>query len=131
MVAGGDAAEVLQAAERSFDASALAIAPHIIADRSLAILPAWDDRPGAGGLEAAAQVIGVLALISNETRQRPGVGEHFVGCLDIANIAGGGCLIACRPACSDEFGLGMKTRRLCLSADGKVAVEYRSEHTEC
>ena len=54
VVAGGDSVEILEAAECSFDAPALAIALHIVADRTLATSAARNDRPGAAGLEAVA-----------------------------------------------------------------------------
>jgi hypothetical protein len=89
VVAGGDSAEVFQAAERGFDAPAFAIALHIVADRAFAVSAARNDRPGAGGLESAAQAIGVIALIGDESRQRASACEHLVGRRDIADIAGG------------------------------------------
>jgi hypothetical protein len=117
VVTGGDTAKVLQAAERGFDAPALAIALHIMADRALAVSAARDDRPGAGGLEAASQSIGVIALIGNETRQRPCVGEHLVGRPDVADIAGGET-DDCRPPEQVRQGMDLGCLATARRADG-------------
>ena len=60
-----------------------------MADRTLAVSTAWNDRPGAGGLQSVAQAVGIVSLVGDQTRQRACAREHLVGRPDVTDIAGG------------------------------------------
>ena len=54
VVAGGDAAEVLEAADGGFDPPTLAVAAPVVADRDGSVAAAGDDRAHRAGYLATA-----------------------------------------------------------------------------
>jgi hypothetical protein len=66
VVAGSDAAEVLEPAEHRLDSPAITIASLVILDRPLAIAPAGDDRDGTLLTERRAQPVGIIAPVSDQ-----------------------------------------------------------------
>ena len=88
MVAGGDAPEVLEAAEGVLDEVSCAIALLVVADRAFAVAPARNDGCRPGVAERAAQSIGVIALVGQHVAHAPGPLEES-GCgLHVADVAG-------------------------------------------
>ena len=69
VVAGRHAPEVLQAAKGGLDAPAFLVAPLVVLDRALAGAPARDDGRGAIRLQVAAEVVGIVAPVSDEPLQ--------------------------------------------------------------
>ena len=68
-MAGGDAAEVFEAAERGLDAPAISIALSVMADGVLTGTAARHDRHRSAGLQIAPQGVGIIAAIRDELLQ--------------------------------------------------------------
>ena len=66
VVAGGNAAEVLEAAEGCLDAPAVFVAGCVMADWVLAGAAARDDGHRSGRAEVAPQRVGVIATVGNK-----------------------------------------------------------------
>ena len=69
VVARGDAAVVLQPAERRLDAPAILVAGEVVLDRLPSCAPARDDRGRAGCSEVVPQRIGVVSTIGDKPAQ--------------------------------------------------------------
>ncbi len=65
IVAGCDAAEVLQSAEGGLDTPATLVTGLIVLDLHLAVRAPRNDGLGAFGLQAPAQLVGIVALVGN------------------------------------------------------------------
>lgn len=87
VVAGGDAAEVLQPAEHGFDPPAVLVAPLVILDWALAVAAAGDDRRRALGAQGLAQPVGVIAPVGDQALAADGVPEQQVGTLQVGGVA--------------------------------------------
>ena len=89
VVAGGDAAEVLDPAEGILDEVAPAVALLIIVDGALAIAPAGDDRTGAILAQGLAQAVGIVAFVAKQVAHSACTFEQRRCGLHVADIAGG------------------------------------------
>lgn len=76
VVACGDAAELLEAAEGVLDEVVSGVALLVIADGAFAVAPAGDDGRGAGIPSQAAQTVGVVAFVAEQVAHAPGPSEE-------------------------------------------------------
>jgi len=88
VIAGGDAAEVFQAAEEAFDTITGFIKLFVIAILHLAIFLWWNDGLGAAFFDEVAHFIAVIAAICNYGLCRRRGSDTFFGRNIIADIAG-------------------------------------------
>ena len=87
VVSGGDAAEILEAAEGVFDQMTLLVAGFVVSDFAFAIGPARDHRNGSGFAKAFAQGVGVIAFVGDQISQADGPFDQIVGNGDVGHIA--------------------------------------------
>ena len=88
VVAGGDAAEVFEAAEHRLDSPAIAIAPLVEADLALAGAGAGDDHADALLTQVLAQPVGIVAVVGDEPAHATGrLVQHDRGGLPVTGIA--------------------------------------------
>ena len=88
VVAGGDAAKVLEAADRGLDPPALAVAALVVADRHGTVAAAWNDGIGAGGAQGCAKPIGIVGTIGDQATEGPGLGQELRRGTDVGVMAG-------------------------------------------
>ncbi len=86
VVAGGNAAEVLEPTEGVFDQVSVAIAGPVMADRAFAAGAARDHRHGAGLTNGSAQRIGVISLVGQDIAGFASTLEQRRGDSDIGNV---------------------------------------------
>ena len=89
VVAGGDAAEVLEAADGGFDPPTLAVAAPVVADRDGSVAAAGDDRDGAGFAQAGAEPVGVVGAVGDQSAERTGSRHQVRGGANVGMMAGG------------------------------------------
>ncbi len=89
VVAGGDAAEVLEPAEGVFDPPAVAVAALVVLDGPLAVGPSWNDRNCVLVAELTAEAVGVVALVTDQARGRREPTEKARSNRDVAHLATG------------------------------------------
>jgi hypothetical protein len=89
VVACGDPAEILEAADRSLDAPAVAVATAVVADRDGAVAAAGDHRGGARRAQGLAEAIGVVGTVGDQAAARSGLGDQLGGAADVRMVAGG------------------------------------------
>ena len=87
VIAGGDAAEVLEAREHPLDQIALAIECLVIGDRSAPTTRRWNDGFGAVLREKLTQTVGVIGLVGNEALDRTCRGEQRGSERNIIDVA--------------------------------------------
>ncbi len=87
VVAGCDAAEVLEATEHGFDEPAVAVALLVIFDGPLAVASSGDDGDRALISQRRAKVIGVVSSIRDDTLHADRRTNQQVGPLDVRRIA--------------------------------------------
>ena len=89
VVAGCDAAEVLEAAEYRLHPPAVAIAPLVEVDLAFAGTGARDDHADARLAQILAQPVGIVALVGDQAVYRAGrLGQHGGRGLHVAGVAG-------------------------------------------
>ena len=71
-VAGGDAAEVLEAADGGFDPPTLAAAAPVVTDRDGSIAAAENDRDCAAFAQAVAEPVDVVGAVGDQSAERTG-----------------------------------------------------------
>ena len=79
VVAGRDAAEVLEATEHGFGAPAILVAQLVVLDRALSGSRAWDHRHDAGLAQIGAKPIGVIALVGQKAPDAARGGHQHIG----------------------------------------------------
>ena len=89
VVAGGDATEVLEAADRGLDPPALLVSLLVVADLDEPVLPARDDRLDATVTQLPSQGVGVVGAVGDEALAGADLGEQRVDAPDVAVMAGG------------------------------------------
>lgn len=87
VVAGGDAAEVLEAADCSLDAPALAVAALVVPDRHGTVATARNHGFGAGRAQAGAKLIGIVGAIGDQTTEGSGLGQELRRNPDVGMMA--------------------------------------------
>lgn len=88
VVAGGDAPEILEAAECIFDEMAVAVSRFVEPDLFLAVAASGDDRPGLLAPQARAKCVAVIALVGDQRADARPILHEQLGGLDGAGIAG-------------------------------------------
>ena len=88
VVAGGDAAKVLEAADGGLDPPALAVATLVVADRHGTVAAARNDGTGAGGAQAGAQAISIVGTVGDQATKGAGLGQQLRRGTDVGVMAG-------------------------------------------
>ena len=90
VVAGGDAAELLETVEHPLDAVAVLVAMKIADDRLDAVRAGWDDRQDAAQQEGLSEVVAVVAFVGQEeTGLGHWQGQQRQGALVVGSLAAG------------------------------------------
>lgn len=89
IVAGGDCAEILEAAEGAFDNVSLSVERRIESKAELAIDLVGDDWRRAPALQEMAQMAGVIGLVAEQMLGRGRRGEQGSRTLDVGNLSAG------------------------------------------
>ena len=87
VVAGGNTAKVLEAADGRLDPPALLVASAIVADRLLPIASAGDDWPGAGLTQLLAEGVGIVGTVGDQVVERSDLRHEVVGRTDVGLLA--------------------------------------------
>lgn len=87
VIASGHAAEVLETTEGRFDAPAIAVALHIVPDRTFARTSPWDNRCCPGRSKGVAKAIGVIATICDQASNGTSRLDQIIGNADVTDIA--------------------------------------------
>jgi len=87
VVAGGNAAEILEATEHRLDAPAFLVACFIIADGTLAVLASGDYRYRVLATQRSSDAIGIVASIGDEPLHAGSVPDQLISGLHIRCIA--------------------------------------------
>lgn len=87
VVAGGDAAELLEAVKEALDAVALLVQDGVVAMRLAPVPPRWDDEFSPGIEDGIVQVVGVVAPVGDDRAGCEAL-DQGVGLDHVALLAG-------------------------------------------
>lgn len=87
VVAGGDAAEVLETAEHRFDPPAIFGAAFIVLDRSLSVASTWNDRDRTLVAQGVSKPVCVVTAVGDQPLHALGFADEQVGTLDVVRVA--------------------------------------------
>jgi len=88
IVTGGDAAEVLEAAEHRFDAPTLLVTLLIVTDRPLTVPASGYHRDRVLAPQGGSDAIGVIAPVGDEPLHACGMPDQLIGRLHVGGVAG-------------------------------------------